>query len=120
MKKNFIRVHSVTELRSKKMDKPKKPFTLLSSMSVLFYMTKFFGVVPYGLGAYYKKKILKFSIIGNIWAIVVTMLSFVSSHIESASVNSGDTDGSGKFFCIVYHHLNCNKLLSKSFTGPIT
>lgn len=78
------------------MDKPKQQLTLLSSISILFYITKFFGVIPYEFRAYYKKKILKFSTIGNIWAIVVTVLSFLSSHYESSSVNSGDTDGSGK------------------------
>ncbi len=66
-------------------------------MSVLFYVTKFFGVIPHGLGAYYKKKILKFSIIGNVWVLVSTTLSFISSAFESASVNSGDTDGSGEY-----------------------
>lgn len=78
------------------MDKPKKQFTLLCSMSALFYVTKFFGVIPFGLGAYYKKKILKLSIIGNIWVVIVTSLSCISSHYETSSLNAGDTDGSGK------------------------
>lgn len=78
------------------MAKQKKQFTLLSSMSVLFYMTKFFGVIPYELSAYYKKKILKFSMIGNAWVIIVTLLNCLSSHVESSSVTSGDIDGSGK------------------------
>lgn len=72
-------------------------FTLLTSISVLFYATKFFGVIPYGLGAYYSKKILQFSIIGNIWAILATLSSFLSSHFESSAVNSGDSGGSGIF-----------------------
>lgn len=78
------------------MAKPKKVYTLISSIYVLFYVTKIFGVIPYGLGAYYKEKILKVSIVGNIWAIVVTLFSCLSSHLESSTVNSGDTDGSGK------------------------
>lgn len=79
------------------MEKPIKQFTLLSSMSALFYVTKFFGVIPYGVGAYYKNKILKISIVGNVWAVVLTVISCVSSHAESSLVNSGDTDGSGEF-----------------------
>ncbi|KAG4078258.1 hypothetical protein HA402_012968 [Bradysia odoriphaga] len=77
------------------MDKPAKELTLISSMTVLFYVTKFFGVIPYALGAFYKRKILKISIAGNVWVALATIISFLSSHYESSSVNSGDTDGSG-------------------------
>lgn len=79
------------------MEKPTKEFTLLSSITFLFYLTKIFGVIPYGVGAFYKKKILKISILGNVWVVIATMGSFLSSHYESSSVNSSDTDGSGKF-----------------------
>lgn len=77
------------------MDKPVNELTLLSSMSLLFYVTNFFGVIPYGIKAFYRQKILKTSIVGNVWVIFATMGSFLSSHYESSTVNSSDTDGSG-------------------------
>lgn len=91
----------------KKMAEPKKVYTLISSMYFLFYVSKFYGVIPYALGDYYKKKIFKISIVGNIFVVVVTLISCLSSHFESSTVNSGDTDGSGKNSTYMSFNRNC-------------
>lgn len=71
---------------------------VLSSIKILFYISKIFGLIPYSLKEYYDKNLLKVSMIGNIWCIF-TMLQFsIQYHFANITFSLND-DGhkAGKF-----------------------
>ncbi|KAG4072025.1 hypothetical protein HA402_010962 [Bradysia odoriphaga] len=61
----------------------KQRLQLKSALSFLLYFTIIFGVVPFSGVAYYKHKILKLSVFGNIWALVNVAHNVLEHHLAS-------------------------------------
>lgn len=69
--------HTLEQVSVKMVNKPKMNF--IEAISYIFYVTKFFGVIPYSLLKYHKQKVLANSYIGNIQSIT-SLIVFVFTY----------------------------------------
>lgn len=58
----------------------KLKLNFIEAISYLFYVTKFFGLIPYALLKYHRQKVLANSIIGNIQSIASLILYVFTYH----------------------------------------
>ncbi|XP_037048955.1 gustatory receptor for bitter taste 66a [Bradysia coprophila] len=79
----------------------KQRLQLKSALSFLLYFTIIFGVVPFSGVAYYKHKILKLSIFGNIYALVNVAHNVLEHHLSSTRFILSDKQETGTLTNII-------------------
>lgn len=79
----------------------KQRLHLKSALSCLMYFTIFFGIVPYSGVAYFKHKIIKLSVFGNIWALVNVFHNVLEHHLASTRFILRDKQETGTLTNII-------------------
>lgn len=79
----------------------KQRLNLKSSLSFLMYFTCIFGIVPFSGIAYYKYKIIKLSVFGNIWALINVAHNVVEYHFASSRFILSDKQETGTLTNII-------------------
>lgn len=75
--------------------KPHLKFT--ETLRYMFYVTKFFGLIPYSLSSYRRQKIFESSFLGNLQSILFLIVYIVSYHFSVAQIYfDGQKFDSGK------------------------
>lgn len=83
-------------------EKPQeRRYNLVQSLVVLFAVSCIFGVIPYSGVAYYRHRIFKLSIFGNVWSLINVIHDTLQYHYATVAFSLGDKQESG----IVFHHL---------------
>jgi hypothetical protein len=75
----------MVQVKPKVGEKKKTTVAILDSLNYLFYVSKFFGVVPYSLTDYITKKRLKLSLVGCIWCLFCCV-HFIGHHYAITSM----------------------------------
>lgn len=70
---------------------------LLDSLSVLFYISSIFGVIPYSLWAFAKRTAIQLSLVGNVW--VVGSLVVYTGLYHVATINYTKDDWGSQSVC---------------------
>lgn len=79
----------------------KQRLQLKPALGFLLYFSIIFGVVPFSGVVYYKHKILKISVFGNIWALVNVIHNAVEHHLSSTKFILGDKQETGTLTNII-------------------
>lgn len=76
----------------------RKPHTKFGeTLRYMFYVTKFFGLIPYSLTPYRRQRIFESSFVGNLQSILSLIFYIVSYHFAVAQIYfTGETFDSGK------------------------
>lgn len=102
-----LRIHSIvrcipnmrqtnTDAASENMDR-KSYLKFTETLRYMFYVTKFFGLIPYSLSSYRRQRIFESSIWGNLQSISFLIFYLVSYHFAVAQIYfTGQTFDSGK------------------------
>lgn len=72
-----------------------------TSLNVVIIILTFFGIMPFSLKSYFKYKVLKTSVIGNIYSILTAIHSSVQYHWETLRGIDGENRESGKLTILV-------------------
>lgn len=74
----------------------KNPLNLFTSISVLFYLSKFTGLITYSLSDYYNEKVFRKSLIGTVWSLISLVHYVVEYHYATVAFTLTSTSEVGK------------------------
>lgn len=79
----------------------KQRLHLKSALNFLMYFTILFGIVPFSAVAYFKHKIIKLSMFGNIWALINVFNNVLQHHFASTRFILSDKQEAGTLTNII-------------------